>query len=614
MKPLSIQLLSMPFAPLDCPSLGLTQLRGELQRRFGDRVRVDIHYAGFDFLRHVSGPALESRVWSSTGFLTHLGDWFFAQAAFPEAGLDAEGYLDRYYHGEEPEHREVRALVSAWRPALPAFLDQLIDRLGLLQAEVVGFTSMFQQNTASFALARRIKERRSAVVTVMGGSACEGIPGREMARLVPALDFVFSGPALRSFPAFIGCLLEGNTEELHRISGVFSRRNAGLGSSQTAPPVPLLGEEADIDDPVPLDYDGFLAAYAEAAGPGAPPPFLLFETSRGCWWGDKSVCSFCGLNGARPRHQAMAPATAIRYLQSLYPYARRARCFVASDNILPRDYAAQVFARLRPPPGFGMKYETRVDLDLTALKQLQSARVVALQPGIESFSTATLRLMRKGTTALQNLRFLKDCARIAMVVEWNLLLGSPGESKEVWEKLLRDLPLLHHLPPPQAAFPVMFVRFSPYFEEAQVRGLALKPHDFYAQIYPGDAASRERLAHFFVRQAPGAGEVDDWLGPVNEAIRGWKERWSQAARLHWEGQGGSARIVDTRQGERRSYELRETSRRLLGLLENPRSRTRLERELADTGWDVAEELEWLRERGLLFEEDDSYLSLVCGET
>ena len=41
------------------------------------------------------------------------------------------------------------------------------------------------------------------------------------------------------------------------------------------------------------------------------------------------------------------------------------------------------------------------------------AMVLEVQPGIESLSTSTLKLMRKGTTAFQNIRFFflvpEDC-------------------------------------------------------------------------------------------------------------------------------------------------------------------------------------------------------------
>jgi hypothetical protein len=46
------------------------------------------------------------------------------------------------------------------------------------------------------------------------------------------------------------------------------------------------------------------------------------------------------------------------------------------------------------------------DLNREQLRSLVQARVVEVQPGIESLATSTLKLMRKGTTAFNNIRFL----------------------------------------------------------------------------------------------------------------------------------------------------------------------------------------------------------------
>jgi len=44
-------------------------------------------------------------------------------------------------------------------------------------------------------------------------------------------------------------------------------------------------------------YGSFLDALETNFPDGAVEPLLLFETSRGCWWGERSHCTFCGLNG-----------------------------------------------------------------------------------------------------------------------------------------------------------------------------------------------------------------------------------------------------------------------------------------------------------------------------
>ena len=66
----------------------------------------------------------------------------------------------------------------------------MIDKYRLAEADLVGFTSMFTQNVASFALARLLKESRPEIVIAMGGANCESPMGEEIARHVPAVDYV----------------------------------------------------------------------------------------------------------------------------------------------------------------------------------------------------------------------------------------------------------------------------------------------------------------------------------------------------------------------------------------------------------------------------------------
>ena len=85
--------------------------------------------------------------------------------------------------------------------------------------------------------------------------------------------------------------------------------------------------------------------------------------------------------------------------------------FDSVDNILPREYITDVLPRLQTPEDVTIFYEVKADLKDHEMQVLAEAGVRRLQPGIESLSTTTLKLMKKGTTAFQNLRFLKSCLR-----------------------------------------------------------------------------------------------------------------------------------------------------------------------------------------------------------
>ncbi|MEM7396899.1 MAG: RiPP maturation radical SAM C-methyltransferase, partial [Verrucomicrobiota bacterium] len=357
-----------------------------------------------------------------------------------------------------------------------------------------------------FALAKRLKLAKPEIVTVIGGAAVDGKLGQEFSRQVEQMDYIFSGPGLMSFSTFVENLLNDDHEANEGIHGVFSKTNEDRWQDEkpkgelfkfqaNGKSVAMMGEDFDIDADIPLDYGPFLDAFETVFPDGGLKPVLLFETSRGCWWAEKSVCTFCGLNGVRQVQHWMKPDMALKHIESLFQWVPRCSSFIAVDTIIPPPYIKDVFPRLKPPPEMKMLYELRAVIGEEDVEVLNRAGVAAFQPGIEALSTSTLKLMAKGTTVFQNLLFLKICSRHPVSLDWNLLICSPGEPEETFEKYRRDLPLLMHLAPPSGVYPISFVRYSRYFDNAESFGLDLEPQDFYRLTYPFEARAGENIAY-----------------------------------------------------------------------------------------------------------------------
>src|SRR4029079_11456522 len=124
----------------------------------------------------------------------------------------------------------------------------------------------------------------------------------------------------------------------HDIRGVNTGENSGFGDGAarftTAPMV------QDLDALPYPDCDDFFEQLAKT-DLGVPveqlKPRLMFETSRGCWWGEKSHCTFCGLNGATMSFRAKSEARALAELS--YLHERFPECGVSvTDNILDMKY------------------------------------------------------------------------------------------------------------------------------------------------------------------------------------------------------------------------------------------------------------------------------------
>lgn len=612
-----IALVNMPFAGLGSPSIALTQLKSVLDSRYCGEVSVEVlylnqdfaHYMGVEFYRHITG--------SMTHHTSGLGDWFFRQAAFPDQPDNSEDYFQRFYSIRNEVTDKFKQAIRAKRRGLPALLDELIEKYGLDRADLIGFTSMFSQTVASAALARRLKQRNADIVTVIGGANCEAPMGAEIARNIKQIDFVFSGPALRSFPEFVGYRLQDQIDRCHGIKGVLSKRNAGL--LQSGCNGNSVGEELDINTEIGLDYEPFLDTLEKNFPNGKVDPVLFFETSRGCWWGEKAHCTFCGLNGSSMGYRAMAPEKALDQFRSLFKYSSRCSRYESVDNILPRNYLKEVLPALTTPPNVELFYEVKADLVESDFKVLSDARVKSIQPGIEALATSTLKLMRKGTSVFQNLMLLKNCAHYGIRPAWNLLLGFPGEDEGVYKKYLFDLPLLVHLPPPSGAFPVRFDRYSPYYIEAEKYGLDLKPFDFYELTYPFSKESLANMAYYFSDQNFAASyftTMMKYLPAIKQEANQWQSRWrpnSRAAlpQLFFTEDGESTVVYDSRSGDAVEHQVGLIGKRILEHLSRPARLSDLPASLLDIpDFDPAQEIAALQRRGLIFQEGDRFLSLV----
>jgi len=244
--------------------------------------------------------------------------------------------------------------------------------------------------------------------------------------------------------------LSNNITGTHRIDGVSSKQNKANGCFR----VKSRGDYHDINTCIELDYDGFLDKYesfGNATGSGSKPA-LLFETSVGCWKRDKLPCTFCGFNDPGSCYASMRPDLAVEYMSDLIgKYSHRCSVFSGVDCIIDKKYIKDVLPHVKKPADVVLHYESRSDLTKDELMVCADSGVKILQPGIESLNSAVLKSMQKGTTAFHNIRLLKHCIEVGIYPIWNLLCGLPDEHEDAnFKKLLKDLPLLRHLPPPSS--------------------------------------------------------------------------------------------------------------------------------------------------------------------
>jgi ribosomal peptide maturation radical SAM protein 1 len=605
---LRVVLVSMPFLEARRPSIQLGLLKS-LTARCGFKVRtlhanldfaVRIGMDYYDLLCQYRGPM--------------VGEWLFSPAAFPDGAPDPDARMiddlaDQLAHlGAGQELRE--RLLQIRDADVPAYLDALVGGFPWAEADVVGFSSTFQQNTASFALARRLKQRFPHIVTVFGGANFDGEMGPELVRAVDCIDVAVIGEGDDTFPRLLGALAAG--ADLNAVPGLARRLNGHVKVTQ---PVSATVRLDDLPAPDYAEYFQRAEDLGVLPRVGHRDVWLPIETARGCWWGAKHHCTFCGLNGTALSFRSKSPE---RVLCELAGQARRYRSFrfEAVDNIMDMAYLARLFPVLaEDETGYEIFYEVKASLRRDQLKLMAQAGVTHIQPGIESLSSNVLRLMRKGSRAIQNVNLLRWAEYYGMHVEWNLLWGFPGETEQDYTEQAAVIPHLFHLRPPSTAGRIWLERFSPLFTERDTFRLSRRtPERSYRYIYPGHV-DLERVAYFFDH------DIEDELPESSySAIRSATEDWAAAWRagpppvLKYWSAPRFIQIYDERQhGSGGTYTFEDTLARLyLACVNRPTTAAAVRRKLGLqlSAEDIQEIFGEFRQRGLMFLDGQSALALA----
>lgn len=595
-----VLIVVMPFAAIR-PAMGPSLLVSHL-KRMGVGARVK--YLSMDFVQ-VLGWADYDYIADRAPTQSLAGDWVFSSVLFGErpASDDAygEAFVSRF--SGQPARTGLAALKRA-RAAAGPFIDACLSKVDWTSYDVIGFTSSFTQHVASLALARMLKAAHPHLYIVFGGANCEDAMGLSLHRTFPFVDFVCSGEADVSFPRLVSALSQGlPTQE---IPGVISRREGGSFCSSVHPQW-----VTDLDTLPYPDFDDFVEQHAHAF-PNAPRARrrILMESSRGCWWGQKHHCTFCGLNGNAMTFRAKS---AQRLLKEMTELQERysAEHVEMVDNILDSRYFATVLPELkRRKLNVDLFYEIKSNIGKSQVYLLRDARVTAIQPGIESFSTNVLKLMRKGTSAAQNIQLLKWCAEAGVEVCWNFLYGFPGEAPTDYRSMASLIDSISHLEPPRGFGPIRLDRFSPNFKSAAELGLCnLRPDRSYGLIYDLPEATLSELAYYFEHDYADGRIPYEYAAEAIAAIRRWCADYLPG-RLVYADHGDCLAIWDLRRGAAQRLTILRGQERLVYLHCDERRTRQSIMSLLDGDAEFEPLLEAFVTKRLMLKIDDQYLSLA----
>lgn len=479
-----VALICMPIAPVERPSIGLSILKQSLKQA---NIKSKIIYSNIDFAKLIGLSSYQHLSTSSSEY--NIFEWLFKPYAFP----DYEGNDPLFLSKLKSLGVDLKWLMRTSQEIYP-YLCSVRDSIVALQPKVVGCSSIFSQHCASIALLRILKEEMPHLITVMGGANVEGTMGLVLHQKCSFIDYIFLGESDDIFPKVMDAILvkeEELPEHLPHVLTPKDRQEEYKNCSLTSARI------TDMNHIGPPDYEDYFEQLKVASLDTYITPCLLIETSRGCWWGDKRPCSFCSLNGISNYYRLKDPQHILEEI-ALQSNRYNLTNFQAVDNVIGKEHLSTLLPELQKTPQehYRFVYEVKPILTKDNLKLLMAAGITWVQAGIENLSDSLLRQLRKGSTCIRNIQFLKHATEVGLGVLWNYLLHLPKTSKTDIQEVLQLIPLIHHLQPPYI-IPLRFDRFSHYFNNQSHYNIQLVPYWTYTFIYPFSEEELEDFAYFF---------------------------------------------------------------------------------------------------------------------
>ena len=430
----NIALVSMPWAPLDSPPIGVGLLKSVLVEA-GHRCQVFYLSTKFYKLLTKRFPEQSSDFVNQITFSTYsqVYNWLFSRAAF---GMSDENYLDKY--SEDQRYFNLRLDFEK--------LVRSIAQENWGRFQLIGFSCNFFQTVSSLALAKFIKEAHKETPIVLGGSGLDNESATQILQNAPWIDSIITGEAECVFP--------------NSISDIISRKKQLIQGS------PSTNEQFN-KSPLP-NYDEFFIDNSNAC--------CAIEASRGCWY--KPICSFCNMvpeGGYRVKKNILDE---IKFLKNRYKISR-----VEFADLVYPSKKMNIFSDTKALDmnfTFNLRVNSLRQRELYKLGELRKGGVKSIFIGIESLHPMLLKMMNKGHSAIHAISLLKWMKFYDIRADWFILFGVPGEKTHHYYELLSTLKKITHLRCPSIQG-IIITRHSHYFEQFKNE---IKPTEAYQYIYP----------------------------------------------------------------------------------------------------------------------------------
>lgn len=561
--------LHMPIVTPTHPSMALSILAAECRQQ---HIKTNVIYGSLRFAAHCT---LKDYL-SMTKFLpyfTFAGEMLFKKhAGFPDeySAEDYFNYAEKYLPPTDTSQKIITEFKQAFykiESYVNTYLDELCDAVLATGCKIVGCEITYEQRNASLAILKRIKEKNPQIITMLGGNSCTGEHGQAIADYIDFIDFVFSGEADDIIAPVIKLIEQGKSPE---------------EINNTYPSVLIKGSNTyshgreNLEDNVVPDFSDYFNELESTGLSKHVVPCLLIEGSRGCWWGEKSRCKFCGIHTCRET-LSYRKKSSLKIVKELEQQAKQynTNIFVFTDCILSPEHIKQIPQLIdQNNDDFHLFAEIKSNITKKELAQLQKAGFVKLQPGIESLEDHLLTLMNKGNRAIKHIELLKNAKICGINIIWNMLYSMPFEKEEYYKQMIELLPWLTYLEPPVSFNAIIYQLNSCYTQDAEYYGLKLKPLGIYPFLGSYAGSFYTNSIEYFYDTSNSfvyTPSFQETLNTISKQISHWQIVFNNGDgdRLSMYDKDGRLEIFDLRTASQKSfYTLQGRNREIMLALED----------------------------------------------
>ncbi len=337
--------------------------------------------------------------------------------------------------GAGARYQASREVTSFWYPTWLCFPAGMIEGSRVVDAPVQKFSLddclkiardfdmvVMYTSTPTLAIdietARRIKEIKPAIVTVLTGPHVTVLPEESLRAGKGIIDIVCRG----EFDYSTKELCEGRDWE--KVDGINFLREEKVIHTPDRPPIadldalPFVAQVYKRDLPI-----------KEYVIPHFKNPYVSIYSSRGC----PARCIYClwpqTFSGRQMRTRS--PQNVYEEIKWITENIPEMRELSFDDDTFSADKRhARAVAELIKPLGISWTINARANCDYETLKVMREAGLRHVVVGYESGNEQILKNIKKGVTKEQATQFTKDCKKLGISIHGAFIMGLPGETKE----------------------------------------------------------------------------------------------------------------------------------------------------------------------------------------